>query len=120
MNKRQAYALLDIVTHRFEEQYPFWDDYETDQTLYIEGVDQAFIESYKDAVSVVQQDLNETREHLVEALDALLQRGERLDALTERSTDLAARTRTFRVRTGAINTWWFWFVECTSCVWCRR
>lgn len=115
MDKRQAFALLDIVLRSFEQQHPFWHHYESQQSLVIDGIDSSFIASYKDPIDVVHQDLLETRDHMIVALDALLQRGERIDALTARSSDLSRRSKAFRNQTWSLNSWWYWLIgSCCS------
>lgn len=112
-DRRQAFSLLAIVSRRFEEQYPWWDELEAEQDLEIDGIDVDFIASYKDAVDVVQDDLDQTRSNMVEVLSSLMLRGERLESLTLRSSDLATRSASFGRRARALNAF-----TCCGCPIC--
>jgi len=58
-----------------------------------------------DTIMRLEKQLDETKETLVDTLDVLLRRGERLEDLSERSADLSYKSKAFLRNTEAMNAW---------------
>lgn len=57
-----------------------------------------------DKLTQIQMDLDETQEVLVKAMDDLLERGEKLDALIDQSEDLSATSKAFMRQADSLNS----------------
>lgn len=93
---RVAFALLSQLLDDFSDQIDNWakvesaDTYPLDATL-IKAQDPANF----DKITKIQQDLDETTQVLHQTIDKLLERGEKLDNLVERSDDLSKQSKMF-------------------------
>lgn len=93
---RVAFALLTQVINDFAEKIENWakidstDAFPLDQVL-AKAQDPANF----DKITKIQQDLDETTHVLHQTIDKLLERGEKLDNLVERSDDLSKQSKLF-------------------------
>ncbi|KAJ7126177.1 snare protein YKT6 [Mycena epipterygia] len=95
---RPAFSLLAKVLDEFTAQVPqaSWD---SPATISFPELT-AYIAKYQDprqadAIMRVQQELDETKIILHKTIESVLQRGERLDTLVDRSNNLSAQTKMF-------------------------
>lgn len=56
-----------------------------------------------DQIMKIQKDLDETKEIMIQNIDKLLERGESLEALMEKSTDLSFKTKAFMKQSKELN-----------------
>jgi len=57
-----------------------------------------------DAISKIQKDLDETRDVMVQNIDKLLQRGEKIDDLLSKTEDLSASSKVFMKKSQSLNS----------------
>ncbi|KNC51426.1 Ykt6 [Thecamonas trahens ATCC 50062] len=104
---RVAFNLIEKALSEVEEALPEWEDVATDQALEIPALaDQlALFDNPADAddITRIQSDLDETQENMLVAIDKLLERGERIEELVQRSSDLSATSRTFAKQSKKLN-----------------
>jgi len=88
--------ILEEVVKQFGDQvYSF----KTDQNLKVVGLDQ-MLARYEQPIEVdnimkITKDLGETKEVLLKSIDKILERGEKLEDLMERSQDLSFQSKAF-------------------------
>ena len=97
-----AFRLIQRVTTAFETQYPDWDTRDTPMPL--NEIKTLLV----DPLESIRSDLNETNTNMIDALDSLLRRGERLEAVEARSVRLRDSSRLFKQK---VNSLW-------SCCYC--
>ncbi|QSL66368.1 hypothetical protein MERGE_000746 [Pneumocystis wakefieldiae] len=97
---RVAYSLLSDLLERFLIKYPCtsWPEQENERLTFT--VLDEYIEKYQDpkkadSIMKVQQELDDIKNVLCETIDSVLQRGEKLDDLVQRSDILSAQSRLF-------------------------
>ncbi|GCE98676.1 palmitoyltransferase [Zygosaccharomyces mellis] len=99
---RPAYTLLNKLLEDYLVQHPpsQWEKVtETDQSLQMTGLNDT-IKRYQDpsqadAIMKVQQELDETKIVLHNTIDSVLQRGEKLDNLVDKSETLNTSSKMF-------------------------
>ena len=99
---RPAYTLLNKVLEEYLIQHPIeeWRDVkETNESLKLKDID-LYIRKYQDpsqadAIMKVQQELDETKIVLHKTIENVLQRGEKLDNLVDKSESLTASSKMF-------------------------
>jgi synaptobrevin family protein YKT6 len=97
--QRVGFTLLNKVLEDFSAKYPpfQWSD-SSQQFQFPEAAD--FLQKYQnpkeaDAMSRIQSDLDETKIILHNTIEAVLQRGEKLDDLVEKSEGLSTQSKAF-------------------------
>jgi len=93
---RAAFALLAQVLGEFEAAAPGWRaGLERDWPPLAEHLRRAGDPKAYDRIAKIQGDLDETTDVLHKTIDNLLERGEKLDSLVERSDDLSKQSKLF-------------------------
>jgi len=108
-NQRVAFTL---VAKALEEAKKSQGDslfkYTSDANLNLDMVQALFTKFQKpeeaDSVMKIEKDLNETREVLIQNVEKLLVRGERLEELMERSQDLSFQSKAFAKQAKSLNS----------------
>eukprot|EP00753_Platysulcus_tardus_P018638 PLAT6989.1.p1 GENE.PLAT6989.1~~PLAT6989.1.p1 ORF type:complete len:202 (+),score=73.08 PLAT6989.1:82-687(+) len=99
--ERVAFAclnnLMDAFTERYEEEV--WAAETRDRALEFPDVE-ASLKSYQDPTEVdkiarIHKEIEDTKDVLHRTIDSVLERGERLDDLVERSDDLSKQSKMF-------------------------
>eukprot|EP01089_Gocevia_fonbrunei_P021045 TRINITY_DN8001_c0_g1_i2.p1 TRINITY_DN8001_c0_g1~~TRINITY_DN8001_c0_g1_i2.p1 ORF type:complete len:207 (+),score=43.14 TRINITY_DN8001_c0_g1_i2:117-737(+) len=99
--QRVAISLVGKILSSFINTIPFdhWATQSTDIEIPAKFVP-IMLQQYQnpqeaDDIEKIKKDLNETKDVIMESLDLLLKRGEKLEDLIERSNDLSATSKTF-------------------------
>uniref|UniRef100_A0A0E0JU06 Uncharacterized protein n=1 Tax=Oryza punctata TaxID=4537 RepID=A0A0E0JU06_ORYPU len=97
---RSAFSLLNTVMEEYHKTFgETWRTAKTDTTQPWQYLDDA-LTKYQDPAEAdkllkIQRDLDETKIILHKTIDSVLSRGERLDSLVEKSSDLSAASQMF-------------------------
>lgn len=98
--QRVSFTLLNKVLDEFAAKYPpdGWSDGSQSDIKFPEG--EQYLVKYQnpkeaDAMTKIQSDLDETKIILHNTIDAVLQRGEKLDDLVEKSEGLSMQSKAF-------------------------
>ncbi|EES04276.1 hypothetical protein BDA96_03G470800 [Sorghum bicolor] len=97
---RSAFSLLNIVLEQYQKTFgESWRTTKTDVTQPWQYLDDA-LTKYQDPAEAdkllkIQRDLDETKIILHKTIDSMLDRGERLDSLVEKSSDLSISSQMF-------------------------
>jgi synaptobrevin family protein YKT6 len=97
---RSAFSLLNTVLEEYHKTFgERWRTAKTDNTQPWQYLDDA-LTKYQDPAEAdkllkIQRDLDETKIILHKTIDSVLSRGERLDSLVEKSSDLSAASQMF-------------------------
>ncbi|XP_066315908.1 VAMP-like protein YKT61 [Miscanthus floridulus] len=97
---RSAFSLLNIVLEEYQKTFgESWRTTKTDVTQPWQYLDDA-LTKYQDPAEAdkllkIQRDLDETKIILHKTIDSVLARGERLDSLVEKSSDLSISSQMF-------------------------
>eukprot|EP01118_Nematostelium_gracile_P010380 TRINITY_DN356_c0_g1_i1.p1 TRINITY_DN356_c0_g1~~TRINITY_DN356_c0_g1_i1.p1 ORF type:complete len:213 (-),score=48.83 TRINITY_DN356_c0_g1_i1:110-748(-) len=82
--------------------------YNSDQNLTVNTVQENFTKFTKpeeaDSIMKIERDLNDTKEILVQSVEKLLVRGERLEELMEKSNDLSFQSKAFAKQAKSLNS----------------
>lgn len=95
-----AFAIVSKILEEYLQQHgDSWQSIDTDNTSSSPLLDQA-VTKYQDPtaadkISKIQKDLDETKIILHQTIDSVLQRGEKLDALVDKSADLGLASQMF-------------------------
>eukprot|EP01094_Clydonella_sp_ATCC50884_P004606 TRINITY_DN1364_c0_g1_i1.p2 TRINITY_DN1364_c0_g1~~TRINITY_DN1364_c0_g1_i1.p2 ORF type:complete len:221 (-),score=89.51 TRINITY_DN1364_c0_g1_i1:98-691(-) len=106
--QRVAFSLLLKAMEGFENALgDSWQEVNEDQSKTMPQLD-ALLQKYQDPgeaddIMRIQKDLDETKEILVKSIDQLLERGERIDSLMDKSEDLSFQSKTFLRETERMN-----------------
>ena len=93
---RAAFSLLAQALAEFERARPGWrTGLERDWPPLAEHLRRARDPKAYDRIAKIQGDLDETTDVLHKTIDNLLERGEKLDSLVERSDDLSKQSKMF-------------------------
>ena len=93
---RAAFSLLAQALAEFERASPGWrTGLERDWPPLAEHLRRARDPKAYDRIAKIQGDLDETTDVLHKTIDNLLERGEKLDSLVERSDDLSKQSKMF-------------------------
>jgi len=98
----KAFRVIQRVVAAFEEQYPDWQT--RFDAMPLEDMDDVWF----DPIETIESDLNETNSVMIDALDYLLRRGERLEAIQSTSSRLRESSEMFRRKVDRLWT-------CCSC-----
>jgi len=96
---RVAFTLLTKVLEEFDAANPTWQTEKRSEVMVWAPLDAA-LEKYQnpaeaDQIMRIQKNLDETRDVLHNTIDSVLQRGEKLEDLVERSGELSAQSKLF-------------------------
>lgn len=97
--QRVAFSLLTKILEDFDAQNPTWRGEKRTEAITWPPLDQS-VQRYQDPANAdqimrIQRNLDETREVLHSTIDSVLQRGEKLEDLVDRSTELSAQSKLF-------------------------
>eukprot|EP01116_Phalansterium_solitarium_P011096 TRINITY_DN26705_c0_g1_i1.p1 TRINITY_DN26705_c0_g1~~TRINITY_DN26705_c0_g1_i1.p1 ORF type:complete len:199 (+),score=15.32 TRINITY_DN26705_c0_g1_i1:127-723(+) len=106
---RVAYSLIAKALEEFSRVYSAnAESYTADTNLSLEKLEPLLISYQKptevDSVSKIQKDLDETKDILVKSIDQLLARGEKLDTLLDKSSDLSFQSKAFMKNSEKLNS----------------
>ena len=110
---RVAFTLISKLVEEFSKANPLWVEYEnlvTPNTCEKFPALVNWLEKYQDPqqadnLSRVQRELDETKIVLHQTLEGLLNRGEKLDDLVNRSNDLSNSSKAFYTTAKKTNSW---------------
>lgn len=96
---RVAFSILTKLLEDFATFYPNWLTEKRNESVVWPQLDKEIIK-YQDPANVdqimrIQRNLDETREVLHNTIDSVLQRGEKLEDLVERSGELSTQSKLF-------------------------
>jgi synaptobrevin family protein YKT6 len=97
--QRVAYSLLSAILDDFNGQMSGWQS-ETNNEVISWPPLETSLAKYQDPANAdqilrIQKNLDETRDVLHNTIDSVLQRGEKLEDLVDRSTELSAQSKMF-------------------------
>jgi len=106
---RVAFSLVNKAIEEFTKVHGSdVSQYNNDVDLKVDALEPLLLKFQEpekaDQVTKIQKDLDETKEVLVKSIDQLLQRGERLDVLAERSQDLSFQSKAFLKQSEKLNS----------------
>jgi len=96
---RVAFSLLGKITEDFDIAIPTWKTEVRNEAIVWPELE-TMLAKYQDPASAdqimkIQKNLDETRDVLHQTIDSVLQRGEKLEDLVERSGELSAQSKLF-------------------------
>jgi synaptobrevin homolog YKT6 len=106
--QRVAFNLCNIAVENFLKEYAAtFKNYDTDQDLQVPRMD-ALLTKYQDPETAdpamkIQKDLDETKQILVKSIDQILERGEKLETLAAKSSDLSFQSKAFMTNAEKMN-----------------
>jgi len=108
-NQRVAFSLvIKAIEAAKKDKGDSLLKFNTDVLLTIEPVDTLFkkflVPEEADIITKIEKDVSETREVLIQNIDKLLQRGEKLEELMERSQDLSFQSKAFAKQAKSLNS----------------
>jgi len=96
---RVAFSLLTKILDDFSMQVPSWRTEKRNEAITWPPLDEAVIRyqdpTQADSIMRIQKNLDETRDVLHNTIESVLQRGEKLEDLVERSGELSAQSKLF-------------------------
>eukprot|EP01041_Mallomonas_annulata_P008976 gene8976-18574_t len=96
---RVAFSLLTKLLDDFSIQTPSWRTEKRNEAIAWSPLDDAVVRyqdpTQADPIMRIQKNLDETRDVLHNTIDSVLQRGEKLEDLVERSGELSAQSKLF-------------------------
>ncbi len=96
---RVAFSVLNMLLDDFDNQNKNWQKEIRNEAITWPPLDQAIIKyqdpANADQIMKIQKHLDETREILHNTIDSVLQRGEKLEDLVERSNELSMQSKHF-------------------------
>lgn len=96
---RVAFSLLSKIMEEFDAAVPTWKTEKRNEAVVWPQLE-VLLAKYQDPASAdqimkIQKNLDETRDVLHSTIDSVLQRGEKLEDLVERSGELSAQSKLF-------------------------
>lgn len=111
--RRVAFEIMQDISKKFEEQYPNWEAQATsgiDKQLdfaYMGLVCKSYEDPRKsDNILKIQNQLDETRDIMVQNIENILARGETIDELVQRTDDLEMSSKMFFQNADKLNSCW--------------
>jgi synaptobrevin family protein YKT6 len=96
---RVAYTLLTKILEEYTQFNPAWQKETRNEATTWPQLDQSIVRyqdpANADQIMKIQKNLDETRDILHNTIDNVLQRGEKLEDLVERSGELSAQSKLF-------------------------
>jgi len=106
--QRVAFSLIQQAVDSFLKEYEnTFESYSTDQDLQVPALN-VLLQKYQDPqaadpVMKIQKDLDETKQILIKSIDQVLERGEKLETLAAKSTDLSFQSKAFMTNAEKMN-----------------
>eukprot|EP00455_Lapot_gusevi_P013667 TRINITY_DN1670_c0_g1_i1.p1 TRINITY_DN1670_c0_g1~~TRINITY_DN1670_c0_g1_i1.p1 ORF type:complete len:237 (-),score=66.43 TRINITY_DN1670_c0_g1_i1:178-783(-) len=105
---RVAYTLIHKLLSDFPTAHPNWQNVSEDFSCEFRALTTALAQyqdpQEADALMRVQRELDLTKDIMHKNIDSVLQRGERIDALVEKSNDLNAQSKMFYKQAKKMNS----------------
>lgn len=107
---RVAFSLLQAAADAFLKQYgqTKWNELQQDAAMSVQGLPELLTQYQKpeeaDKIMRIQKELDETKAVLLTSIDQLLQRGEKLEDLAQKSNDLSFQSKAFADRSADLNS----------------
>jgi synaptobrevin family protein YKT6 len=96
---RVAFTLISTLLDQFAEGCAEWEKEVRDDAIAFPPLNEAIVACQDpanfDKITKIQRDLDDTTQVLHKTIDNILERGEKLDRLVERSDDLSAQSKLF-------------------------
>lgn len=96
---RVAFSLISKLLDDFTAAFPEWKRETRNEALTWPAVDEAIVKyqdpAQADQIMRIQKNLDETRDVLHNTIESVLQRGEKLEDLVERSGELSGQSKLF-------------------------
>lgn len=96
---RVAFTLLTKLLEDFDPKFPNWKKETTNEVYSWPELDEAIIKyqdpSQADHIMRIQRNLDDTKDVLHNTIETVLQRGEKLEDLVERSGELSSQSKLF-------------------------
>jgi len=112
-DRRVAFGLVHKYMGIYEEANWAWSTYDEDSTRREPSLERLLATYQKpmdaDAIAKINHDLEATRVTLHKSVDALLERGEKIDTMVDKSADLSKQAKKFYKKSKKLNSW------CGSC-----
>ncbi len=104
---RACFSFLHESCDLFTDLYPRWNDIQQDTNLTCQQLT-SLLDKYQqpeeaDKLTKIRKDLDETKDVMIKNIDALLDRGERLDDLLSKAENLTKGSKEFLIRTKKLN-----------------
>ena len=116
MTKRIPFTYLDDIKEKFKDKfgggkYPDHNSLGDSQCKAFDSVlkDRMEFCNDKDKVKAIEKQINEVKDIMVENLDNLLERGEKIDTLVEKTETMDVEVCAVRVLWSSLNFCWFFF-----------
>jgi synaptobrevin family protein YKT6 len=109
-NERVGFNLVSIVAEKFQAEFRGrWEAVDKDNMLSWPELD-TLLKKYQnpaeaDQIMKIQNDINATKTIMVDAIDQVLARGEKIDDLVLRSQDLSDSSKVFYNQARGMNSW---------------
>ena len=105
---RVAFSILSKVLDEFDAQNPSWKTEKRNEAIVWPPLD-ATVQRYQDPANAdqimkIQKNLDETRDVLHNTIETVLARGEKLEDLVERSSELSAQSKLFYTQAKRTNS----------------
>ena len=105
---RVAFSILSKVLEEFDAQNPTWKAEKRNEAIVWAPLD-ATVQRYQDPANAdqimkIQKNLDETRDVLHNTIETVLARGEKLEDLVERSSELSAQSKLFYTQAKRTNS----------------
>ena len=115
--RRVAFSLLQKSMTMYENTQSNWDWPTYDKDIELNTINPEFkslIIKYQnpeehDSILKVMKGLQDTKVILYESIDKMLERGEKIDVLVDKSKDLSHQSKQFYIKSKKLNSW------CDSC-----
>jgi synaptobrevin homolog YKT6 len=96
---RVAFSLLTKILEDFDSSVPQWRQETRNEVLVWPQIDEAVVKyqdpTQADQIMRIQRNLDETKDVLHNTIETVLERGEKLEDLVERSGELSAQSKLF-------------------------
>lgn len=104
---RACFSFLHTSCDIFTQSYPLWDDIQHDVNLNCQELI-TLLDKYQqpeeaDKLTKIRKDLDETKGVMIKNIDALLDRGEKLDDLFGKAENLTKGSKEFLIKTKKLN-----------------
>lgn len=104
---RTCFSFLRESHHVFVNSYPLWYTIDRDVNLTSTQL-VALLDKYQhpeqvDVITKIEKDLDETKDVMIKNIDALLNRGEKLDDLLNKAENLSKGSKEFLTKTKRLN-----------------
>ncbi len=105
---RVAFSIASKLMSDFEVAFPDWTRETRNEAIVWPNLDELILKyqdpANADKITKIQRNLDETRDVLHQTIDSVLQRGEKLEDLVERSGELSAQSKVFYAQAKKANS----------------